>query len=57
LVIDPFVGSGTTGMAALEFGRDFLGCDLSAEYAEEARRNITAVERYGGVQGDLMEAL
>lgn len=29
LVIDPFMGSGSTGVAALQQGRSFLGCDVS----------------------------
>ena len=33
-VLDPFAGSGTTLLAALEAGRDYLGVDLSAQYRE-----------------------
>jgi site-specific DNA-methyltransferase (adenine-specific) len=29
LVVDPFLGSGTTGAVAVRLGRDFAGCDLS----------------------------
>jgi site-specific DNA-methyltransferase (adenine-specific) len=29
-VVDPFLGSGTTGVSALRSGREFLGCDVSA---------------------------
>lgn len=33
LVLDPFMGSGTTGVAAAELGRDWLGFELKPEYA------------------------
>lgn len=50
LVLDPFTGSGTTGMVALEQGRRFYGCELNPEYAEMARRRIED----GGRQGRLV---
>lgn len=34
LVLDPFSGSGTTGMVALEAGRRYVGVDLSTEYLD-----------------------
>jgi len=34
-VLDPFMGSGTTGMVAREFGVNFIGCDISMEYLDE----------------------
>ena len=40
VVLDPFMGSGTTGMAAVMEGRDFIGIDTEAEYVEIARRRI-----------------
>ncbi len=40
LVLDPFAGSGSTGLAALRAGRRFLGFELSIEWAEFARRRI-----------------
>jgi hypothetical protein len=41
-VLDPFTGSGTTGVVAVRCGRDFIGIELSPEYAAMARRRITA---------------
>jgi DNA modification methylase len=35
LVLDPFMGSGTTGMVAREFGAHFVGCDISFKYLDE----------------------
>lgn len=32
IVLDPFMGSGTTALAALEHGRQYLGCELNPEY-------------------------
>lgn len=40
LVADPFVGSGTTGLAAGRLGRPFLGNDVSAEAVEVSRRRL-----------------
>jgi site-specific DNA-methyltransferase (adenine-specific) len=39
-VLDPFMGSGSTGKAALLQGFGFIGIELSAEYVEMARRRI-----------------
>jgi DNA modification methylase len=35
LVLDPFMGSGTTGLVAREFGVNFAGTDISFEYLDE----------------------
>jgi DNA modification methylase len=40
LVLDPFTGSGTTGIAAAMEGRRFLGIEREAEYVEIARARI-----------------
>jgi len=40
-VLDPFCGSGTTGVVALRLGRRFMGIELSAAYIEMARRRIS----------------
>jgi DNA modification methylase len=42
-VLDPFTGSGTTGMVALEHGRRFVGCELNPEYAAMARGRMAGV--------------
>lgn len=39
LVLDCFVGSGTTAVAAIGEGRDYLGCDIVKKYVELARKN------------------
>ena len=40
LVFDPFAGSGTTLAVARKLGRDWLGCELSEDYAAKARQRI-----------------
>ena len=40
VVLDPFMGSGTTGMACVMEGREFIGIEMDAEYMEIARRRI-----------------
>jgi site-specific DNA-methyltransferase (adenine-specific) len=42
-VLDPFTGSGSTGRGAVLEGFDFIGCELSPEYAEIARARIRGV--------------
>ncbi len=42
-VLDPFTGSGTTGVVAIRRQRSFVGCELNAEYVALARRRIGGV--------------
>lgn len=39
-VLDPFTGSGTVGLVALQHGRNFVGIELRSEYAEMAQWRI-----------------
>ncbi len=39
-VLDPFVGSGTSGIAALQLDRNFIGIDIVPEYCELTKRQI-----------------
>jgi DNA modification methylase len=45
LVVDPFFGSGTTGVACLIMGRRCIGIERNAEYCDIARRRIAAWSR------------
>ncbi len=40
LVLDPFLGSGTTAVAAIQTGRHFVGYEIEAEYAARAKERI-----------------
>jgi site-specific DNA-methyltransferase (adenine-specific) len=42
LVLDPFIGSGSTAVAAVETRRHFIGYDNQPEYLEIARRRVEA---------------
>jgi hypothetical protein len=40
LVLDPFMGSGTTGLVAKKLGRHYLGIELNPKYVEMAEKRI-----------------
>ena len=44
-VLDPFTGSGTTGVACMAEGFRFVGIEREAEYVEIARHRIEAAPR------------
>lgn len=51
-VLDPFTGSGTVAVVALENGCGFVGCELNPEYVEIAKKrvgNVTPAMLLGGV--------
>ncbi len=39
-VLDPFSGAATTGLAALQLGRSYVGIDVSAAFHDEAHERI-----------------
>ncbi|MCZ6654851.1 MAG: site-specific DNA-methyltransferase [Planctomycetota bacterium] len=43
LVFDPVSGSATTGVSAIEMGREYLGIELNAEYARLSRERLSKV--------------
>ena len=40
MVLDPFMGSGSSGVAALQLRRRFIGIELSSDYFTIAKRRI-----------------
>ena len=44
-MLDPFCGSGTTGVAAIEQNRKFIGIDSSRDYLLLAKKRIESVVR------------
>ena len=39
-IFDPFMGSGTTGVACMQLGRNFIGCEIDQTYFSIAERRI-----------------
>ena len=46
-ILDPFMGSGTTGVAAVQMGRDFIGIEREERYFDIACRRIDQAQRQG----------
>ena len=44
VVLDPFVGSGTTALAAAQLGRYYIGIDISKEYTDLARKRVSRTQ-------------
>ena len=40
IILDPFMGSGTTAISAMNFGRDYIGIDISPKYCKMAKDRI-----------------
>lgn len=45
IVLDPFIGSGTTGVVAQRLGRDWLGIELNPDFADIATARVAATRR------------
>jgi site-specific DNA-methyltransferase (adenine-specific) len=43
IVLDPFIGTGTTALEAISQGRDYLGIDISPDYLKMAIKNVKKV--------------
>jgi len=49
VVLDPFMGSGTTGKAALKEGMEFIGIEQSEEYMDISKKRLTNVAYQAGL--------
>jgi DNA modification methylase len=45
IVLDPFMGSGTTASVALQHGRQYLGCELNKDYEELQKKRIDEINQ------------
>jgi site-specific DNA-methyltransferase (adenine-specific) len=43
-IFDPFMGSGTTGVACVQTGRNFIGCEIDSGYFKIAERRIAEAQ-------------
>ena len=51
LVLDPFSGSGTTGVVAMQNGRNYVGTELNPDYAQMSLKRITeSIGMFGEVE-------
>jgi DNA modification methylase len=57
LVVDPFMGAGSTGVAAIRTGRKFLGIELDPHWYDVACKKIEAEVKEKESGDDLMDAL
>lgn len=56
IVLDPFAGSGTTGVAAVMAGRRFIGMEREAAYVEIARTRLQDAEATACQKGEIGQA-
>jgi DNA modification methylase len=54
-VLDPFMGSGTTGVACARLGRHFVGVEIEPRYFEIACRRVEEAQRQGDLIRDVYE--
>jgi len=56
VVLDPFFGTGTTGAVAKRLGRNFIGIEAEANYAEAAMQRIGRIERLDDSELELTQS-
>lgn len=45
IVLDPFIGSGTTALAAKKLGLNYIGIDINPEYVEIAKKRLDTTKK------------
>ena len=50
IVLDPFMGSGTTAVVALKHNRNYIGIELNPEYIKIAEKRVSELEAQGGAK-------
>lgn len=56
-VLDPFNGSGTTGVACVSLGRKYIGCEMNPEYIDISKQRTNNSELCTFLLGDCLETL
>ena len=46
IVLDPFIGSGTTALAAIQLGRNYIGIDTKREFVDLSKERISDAQMY-----------
>ena len=49
VIVDPYLGSGTTGVAAIQLGHRFIGIEREPAYVAIAKRRIADAEAQGNL--------
>jgi len=50
-ILDPFMGSGTTGVACVQTGRNFIGCEIDPTYFAIAEKRIKEAQEQLALEG------
>jgi site-specific DNA-methyltransferase (adenine-specific) len=53
-ILDPFMGSGTTGVACIQLGRKFIGIEIEPKYFDIACRRIEEATKQGDLIRDVL---